>query len=460
MAAKQDKTFTRNASDLERKYDLGKSFSEVRQGIKVANAAAQDAKRTAVDAGEEAKKARSEVLQLSDSITLTVEDGEPGHTAMIKLKVGDKEITGKIDLQGLVTFTNLRTSGATEINGDNITTGTILADLIKAGVIRSKDGALAIDLDRGRFDIINTSGKVVLSIAPSNDGGYLWLIASGGESLLESGTFVDGTAFFSLGSVARSGAGMMYDPTEDKGAVYADTGLIYNPPTEPSHIVNKEYADALIDSLTASDVGAAPAGYGLGEYATRINADNGNVTDLIDALVASWPKLSAGFVGYGDSASGTTAYGNALIQKITSDYIIVQATWSNGAQMILRKHAGTWSEREWRNPPMVSGVEYRTTERWNGKVVYTKLVDLGTLPTASTQKTVTAGIAATEIADFRIILTQTSSGSVSVFPANDFYTGAAKLTGYFDTTYGMFYFYTLADMSGYTGKAAIKYTKD
>lgn len=34
-------------------------------------------------------------------------------------------------------------------------------------------------------------------------------------------------------------------------------------------------------------------------------------------------------------------------------------------------------EVEWINPPMLFGVEYRTTERWNGKAVYTSLVDCG-----------------------------------------------------------------------------------
>ena len=34
---------------------------------------------------------------------------------------------------------------------------------------------------------------------------------------------------------------------------------------------------------------------------------------------------------------------------------------------------------EWINPPMVIGTEYRTTERWNGKPVYIKAVNIGTL---------------------------------------------------------------------------------
>lgn len=35
---------------------------------------------------------------------------------------------------------------------------------------------------------------------------------------------------------------------------------------------------------------------------------------------------------------------------------------------------------EWINPPMVAGVEYRTTERWNGKPVYKQLLGAGSLP--------------------------------------------------------------------------------
>ena len=37
-------------------------------------------------------------------------------------------------------------------------------------------------------------------------------------------------------------------------------------------------------------------------------------------------------------------------------------------------------ETEWINPPVEIGEEYRTTERWNGYAVYTKLIDLGIVP--------------------------------------------------------------------------------
>jgi len=39
---------------------------------------------------------------------------------------------------------------------------------------------------------------------------------------------------------------------------------------------------------------------------------------------------------------------------------------------------------EWINPPLVLGTEYRTSERWNNKPVYTKLVDCGTVTNGTT----------------------------------------------------------------------------
>ena len=67
--------------------------------------------------------------QTVEGITLTVVDSE-GNETSINLS------SGKLDLTGLVTFQDLSTKGKTTINGGNITTGTINADLITAGTIR------------------------------------------------------------------------------------------------------------------------------------------------------------------------------------------------------------------------------------------------------------------------------------------------------------------------------------
>lgn len=41
---------------------------------------------------------------------------------------------------------------------------------------------------------------------------------------------------------------------------------------------------------------------------------------------------------------------------------------------------------EWINPPMQLGIEYRTTERYQGKPVYAKLVNFGALPNSTTAR--------------------------------------------------------------------------
>ena len=106
-----------------------------------------------------AQVSRAELQKLSEGIALTVEGKET--TADIQLKVGDKVYPATIDLKGLVTFADLKTLGATQIHGGNILTGTILADLITAGVLRSRDEkSIVLDLDMGRGHI---TGSVDLS---------------------------------------------------------------------------------------------------------------------------------------------------------------------------------------------------------------------------------------------------------------------------------------------------------
>lgn len=109
---------------------------------------------------------RSEIEQTAESIKLEVTGGEPGSTASIKLSVGEgddkKEYTGTIDMKGLVTFSNLANAdGTTVINGSNITTGQILADLIKAGVLQSNNGTtFKLDLKNGTLNMDATTFKV------------------------------------------------------------------------------------------------------------------------------------------------------------------------------------------------------------------------------------------------------------------------------------------------------------
>ena len=126
----------------------------------------------------------------------------------------------------------------------------------------------------------------------------------------------------------------------------------------------------------------APAGYGLG-------GDAPIITDLDAQRYCGWYDFGEGSVG------SPFQYGGALLvlSKGTTfvqlAFNIVSADWG-GAGGIARRIGGaeTWHEWEFINPPMMSGAEYKTVERWNGKPVYTTLVALG-YPTGSPTTTVT-----------------------------------------------------------------------
>ena len=68
---------------------------------------------------------------------------------------------------------------------------------------------------------------------------------------------------------------------------------------------------------------------------------------------------------------------------------------------------GSWGEWEYINPPMELGVEYRTTERYKGKPVYTKAVDCGYMTNGKTIEIVSS---AYRLLDCRL------KGNPQVFP--------------------------------------------
>lgn len=138
--------------------------------------------------------------------------------------------------------------------------------------------------------------------------------------------------------------------------------------------------------VTIAQIGAAPAGYGLGDVAQRI--DSWNNAKRNGFYVSSYGCPDGdGNEWHGIVCNYNTALCNQLLWK----------SWTTGSVMASRRIIdGVVEPWEWVNPPMVLGVEYRTTERWNGKSVYTKLIDFGALPNAS-EKIVSHATGATEV---------------------------------------------------------------
>ena len=116
------------------------------------------------------------------------------------------------------------------------------------------------------------------------------------------------------------------------------------------------------------NLGAAPSGFGLGTTAV-VSADcNTNLTN-------GWYYANATTVGRPDSFTNCAF---AVVARTPSQ--VYQYFFSPSDGCVLQRYTtnggSTWEE-EWLNPPMLSGKEYRTTERWLGKPVYQKYIPIG-----------------------------------------------------------------------------------
>lgn len=138
----------------------------------------------------EVERLESSISTTVDAITLTVINNEDGTSSHFVLKSGEAVLSsGDITLDGYVTFTGLA-DGTTTIDGGCIKTGTILADLIKAGVLQSSDGeTFKLDLDNGTFTMRGT-GRF------QSPNGRTYITVDGDEMIMyalndASGAYVD-----------------------------------------------------------------------------------------------------------------------------------------------------------------------------------------------------------------------------------------------------------------------------
>lgn len=125
----------------------------------------------------------------------------------------------------------------------------------------------------------------------------------------------------------------------------------------------------------------APYGYGYGgqSVALKNNSLIADEDDLDNELAKIYDAMNAGetkmitFFGY-PSNSDWRFFGILSKSSASNGSLIAHSAYGAGSKIIKQKYGGTWQPCEWENPPMVAGVEYRTTERCDGKPVYRKLV--------------------------------------------------------------------------------------
>lgn len=146
--------------------------------------------------------------------------------------------------------------------------------------------------------------------------------------------------------------------------------------------------------VTAAQVGAAPAGFGLEVTSKPPN------NSLDELYTNGWYQCARGYTG-APTGHSTLEYGTVFVvnrfgQNTTQFYVTQPDDIIGSPLMLVRNYSvskGTWNPWECINPPMAFGVEYRTTERYNGKPVYVKTVrHTLTADTGSTSSVTTLAI--------------------------------------------------------------------
>ena len=153
------------------------------------------------------------------------------------------------------------------------------------------------------------------------------------------------------------------------------------------------------NSVACSD-SFAPSGYGLG------SSEFFNFSNIDTITKPGWYYCNESSTPVGTDFSSNRWWLHVSGYAAGSTYATQELYGyaSSTVVKLVRHKATNWRTWEFDNPPMASGTEYRTTERWNGKVVYTKLLTYKTtsaLSGATTTK-IAHGISNLDTASLRV----------------------------------------------------------
>ena len=114
---------------------------------------------------------------------------------------------------------------------------------------------------------------------------------------------------------------------------------------------------------------------------------------------------------------------------------------------------------EWFYPPMELGVEYRTAERFKGKPVYVKLLEMDTMPNAAFGYMPYATAASTEVVSLSANAIRISDGFTRSLPFFD-NSGTCNAVIGVNTQSGQVEVKTLYDFSSFRCTAVVRYIKN
>lgn len=231
-------------------------------------------------------------------------------------------------------------------------------------------------------------------------------------------------------------------------------------------VVTAESLKVIYDALNESK---APSGFGLGETTSKYfpNTESELNTMLTNA-VSKLPNESIGFYTFVDNTgsifNGGTAHATVFkTNELYATVAFVKYHHTDVSKFIKTLYNGSWLPLSWENPPMIIGKEYRTTEKYNGKAVYTRLIDIGDVPNNDT-KSIRIFEEGTDLTNIRMIDMSgigisSESGAQQIFPITTWSQGASVYAQYHSET-GYLSVLARQDMSTYSGVFKLKYTKD
>lgn len=316
-----------------------------------------------------AQKTASEAKIAVGEITLSV-TGPDGTVTSIKIDDGTINLTGEVLAQRIAVATlmaqDLIATGSFQVNNDKY----MLLQDDNGFQLRTKEEYTFGDYTFPRVNLQSTASNLKMAVYNSSGLGNEFVLDPSGASIGNSNSSISGIGATSQTLYLNSAYELWLQVP--KGAEAIKIGN------------NGKYLSELFAEK-------APAGYGYGEALPIVQGStDAEFIANIEQLCTEKANLSTfQAIIY---PRGAAFDGNSFIAQIwhnTTSYIKINAHCAINATAFQRVcYLNTWADPEWVNPPMVVGVEYRTTERWSGSPVYCMTVDYGQLP-ASTYKAMT-----------------------------------------------------------------------
>lgn len=250
----------------------------------------------------------------------------------------------------------------------------------------------------------------------------------------------------------KSGTGVIttsYESAKFHASTHSKDGA---DPITPESIgaVGYDVTQALTDdqkTKARENINAAPGGFGLGSAYTDY------IADFNACIKNGWYRAYGNSLNSPDIGGWKARYGALLVSTRESTIYHVYYVDRYSMMYTLERYSNdggtTWSEWEYVNPPLQIGVEYRTTERYQEKPVYAKLVDCGKFPAPASSKQIAHGISDC----YPIRVTGQMSNSNTVPWAEVYSIGADN------TIIRLYAAPNFSDQSGTNTVALIHYTK-